>query len=170
MFTRMKIGGSIVVAILAVAALEGGLPLMSTAQDAAEVPEEIRAVIDARHKAFREKDIDALMEFYSDDAIVLGIGEGELWVGKDEIRAAHMEMFKSFDREVAKVKWSKWSVSNSKDVAWGSYLFDITSTNDDDSYTFQLNFSTVLVKEEAGWRVASIHYSNEVGESLAEDE
>ena len=143
---------------------------MSAAQDVAGVKEEIKTLIDARNKAFREKDIDALMEFYSDDAVVMGIGEGELWVGKDEIRAAHAEMFKSFDREISEVKWSKWGINDSKDVAWASYLLDVTSTNADSTYSFQLNFSVVVVKKAEGWRIASIHYSNEVGASLADNE
>ena len=36
-------------------------------------------------------------------------------------------------------------------MAWGSALLDISSTNEDISYDFQLNISAVLVKGEDGW-------------------
>ena len=137
--------------------------MTSAAQEKPEVVEEIRGVLDIRNEAFRQKDIDALMATYSDDAVVLGVGEGELWVGKEEIRGAHIEMFKSFDQETAEKKWSKWGLNDSKDTAWSSNLLDVTSTKDGVSYTFHLNLSAVLVKEGDSWRIASIHFSNVIG-------
>jgi uncharacterized protein (TIGR02246 family) len=134
------------------------------------VHEEIMQLLHAREKAFDTQDLDALMATYvpDDKTAVMGTGPGELWVGLDEIRTAHAEMFKAFDKEARKVNWFQAQVSG--DVAWAMATMDVTNTIGDEEFTFALNMSTVFKKHKGKWLVSALHGSNLTGPQPEEGE
>jgi hypothetical protein len=90
-----------------------------------KVIEEIRATLAQHDKALGEKNLDALMDTYINDAetVALGTSNGELWVGPENIRNAYTEIFKDYDPNTLDVncdwktgqhlrrrvpRWSSW--------------------------------------------------------------
>lgn len=73
-----------------------------------------KEVVQAFHRAFVTRDIEALMDLYEDDAVNHQVAEAPLR-GKDAIRKSHEEFFRAFPGETTQVlnlfedgEWGIW--------------------------------------------------------------
>lgn len=119
---------------------------------------EIKGFVLKYREAFKEKDIDAVMAMYADDAVLMGTGPGERFVGKEEIKNAYIEYFKTFDKEEYTMTWSK--VGKQGDVVWATGMTQFTSYYKNKKNEFALNWTTVLVKQDGAWKIVHRHISN----------
>jgi uncharacterized protein (TIGR02246 family) len=124
---------------------------------------EVFAVIEEYNQALGRKDVDACMAVFvpGPDTMVMGTGPGETWRGPEEIRDAHVNFFKGFDKETTEPVWRHVHVLG--DVAWvaaQSYHVDHLKG---EKREFIMNVSGVFQKMDGKWRIAMIHASNVTG-------
>jgi uncharacterized protein (TIGR02246 family) len=120
-------------------------------------------VVDAMQtysKAVRGKDIDTVMAIFApaDDAVALGTGPGERWIGEEAIRMAHLQFFETFEKESGETTWRHIRVEG--DMAWGSSMSHSVNYYANVKNEFSLNNSFVLKKYEGEWRIVLLHFSN----------
>jgi len=123
-----------------------------------ETKAEIRAFLDQYREAFKLKNADAVMAMYAPDAVLMGTGPGELYDGADAIRKAHIEFFKSFDKEARTIDWIK--VGTKDDVAWIAASVKFTSYLKDKKVEFLIHSTSVLEKRDGKWLIIVRHISN----------
>jgi uncharacterized protein (TIGR02246 family) len=158
MTRRLGIGAVVVVAVAAIlVAQQTPRPAPSEATRA-----ELQAVVEAYSKALAQKDLEGCMAAYGGaDAVMLGTGPGERWLGDEEIRTAHREFFKTFDTETSKATWKVGFVNG--DVAWGARMSMVTDYLKNVKKEFALNMSFVLEKRDGKWKIVLLHFSNLTG-------
>jgi len=132
--------------------------LSVAAEKDAAIEKEIKDFIQKYQQAFQAKDLDAIMTMYTEDAVLLGIGPGERYVGEEEIRGAYIEYFKAFDKEEWTLTWHKFD--NLGDVVWASGMSNINTYFKNKKGEFALNWSLVLVKKDSAWKFVQRHISN----------
>ena len=109
--------------------------------------------------AFEAKDIEGVMKVFADgeNTIMMGTGENETWVGKENIRTAHNGFFANIKKETSERKLLASQVNGN--LAWlDGYTINKQAT-DSGEQTFQLNLSIVMEKQGADWRIISLHFS-----------
>ncbi len=127
-----------------------------------ETKAEFKAFLDQYRKAFSAKDADAVVAMYAPDAVLMGTGPGELYEGTDAIRNAHIEFFKSFDKEERTIEWMK--VGTEGKVAWVVASMKFTSYMKDKKAEFLIHATTVLEKRDGKWLIIVRHISNLVSD------
>ena len=120
--------------------------------------QEIKDFVQKYTEAFQAKDLDAIMAMYAEDAVLLGTGPGERFVGMEEIKGAYIEYFKAFDKEEATLTWYK--AGSHGDVVWASGMSHVNTYMKNQKREFALNWSLVLVKLDGTWKFAQRHISN----------
>ena len=126
-----------------------------------EAGDEVRAALEAYMQAFKDKDVAAAVAVFADDAVLLGTGPGERWVGTEEITEAHEVMLNSYDKETSNRTWAKWDING--DVAWGTSQTEVVNYYKNEKNEFFLNISAVVEKQSDGWTIVSLHVSNVTG-------
>ena len=134
----------------------GNLPV--AAEKDAVLEKEIKDFVQKYHQAFQAKDIDAIMAMYAKDAVLMGTGPGERFVGQEEIRGAYNEYFKAFDKEESTLTWYK--ADNRGDVVWAAGMSHINTYFKNKKSEFALNWTLVLVKQDGTWKFVQRHISN----------
>jgi uncharacterized protein (TIGR02246 family) len=165
MGTLWKLTGLVVVLAIAVLAIPllARQEVVQAAQPSDELTAELKAVREARIAAFKARDVDAVMKTFSTspDTVFMGTGPGELWVGPEEIRQAHEEIFKAYDDETAETTWATVNVNG--DVAWVMATLDVNNKAGEKEKSFQINQSIVAEKQDGKWVIVALHYSNLTG-------
>jgi len=122
---------------------------------------EVKAVLEQHNKAFKAQDLKGVMTTYSRDpnAVLMGTGPGEAYVGDEAIGAAYDQLFNRFDANTLSFK-AEWIAAGSKgNMAW----FAVTTTMDGmvnkEKQERAFNMSGTLVKEKGKWRILSLHFS-----------
>jgi uncharacterized protein (TIGR02246 family) len=135
----------------------------AAASEAAQTKEDIAAVLAAYTKAFEAKDIDDVMACFadSDQAVVMGTGTGEIWIGKESIRSAHMAFMASAEKERSTSTLCGSGVEGG--TAWLAGYLELVQTLETGQFTTQLNLSMVLTRQEGEWRIICMHFSNLLG-------
>jgi uncharacterized protein (TIGR02246 family) len=124
----------------------------------ADTEKEIMEFVQKYRQAFEQKDVDEVMAMYAADAVLMGTGPGERFVGAEEIRAAHLELFKSFDKEESTLTWHQAGTQG--DVVWIAGMTHINGYIKNNKKEFALNWTMVLIKEEGTWKFVQRHISN----------
>ena len=94
----------IMVALVFVVSFAG---ISLAAETDVDTDKELMEFVQKYRQAFEQKDIDGVMAMYAKDAVLMGTGPGERFVGAEEIRNAHVELFKTFDKEESTLTWHK---------------------------------------------------------------
>ena len=123
---------------------------------------EIEQMLNSYSQAFNNKDVNAVMGFYAPDAVLMGTGPGERYDGTEEIRAAHLQFFGSYDKVTTERTWLKTWVKG--DAAWAMTMAHFTSYNKNVKNEFAINTSVVFEKRNGKWVFVSHHFSNLVRE------
>ncbi len=120
---------------------------------------EIKALIEKHSEAFGAKDMEAVMAMYAQDAILIGTTPMQRWVGAKAIKKAHTEFFKSFDKEVIHVTWTK--IRTEGDTAWFAANCSVESAYRGWRDEYPINWSAVLTKKNGKWLFRLAHFSSE---------
>ena len=149
------------------------------AQESPETPvedpihDELRALREKAVKAFKDKDIDSLLECLHRDVVVT-LQNAEVCEGHEEVRAFHVRMSEGEDRSVQSqetdFKVDDLSIIYGEDaaVARGSIQDDFKLTAGLE-FQLQSRWSATLVKEDDKWLVASFHASTNMFENGVSD-
>ena len=121
----------------------------------------VKAAIQKHAQAFDSKSAVDTAAFYADNAVIMGTGEGELYVGKEAIANALSQFFNSFDKETREVTFHEVHVNG--DTAWTMSNITFTTTAKDKKSKYQLNISRVLTKKDGNWLCVAEHFSHLVG-------
>jgi len=129
-------------------------------QTGSEVAPEIKGLLKTHEEAFRNKDMQGIMDLYAPgpETVLLGTGPGERWTGEEEIKDAYMHFFENFDTSESKLTWL--SADSRGDVAWLSAMVRYTYYLKNEKTEFGINLSAVLEKTDGKWRFVALHFSN----------
>lgn len=119
---------------------------------------EINEFVQKYQQAFQEKNIDAIMAMYSEDAVLLGTGPGERYVGQEEIKDAYQHYFSAFDKEEGTLTWRR--AGHQGDVVWVAGMSHMTTYFKNEKTEFALNWTLVLAKKDGAWKAVQRHISN----------
>lgn len=119
---------------------------------------EIMEFVQNYQQAFQKKDIDGVVAMYAKDAVLMGTGPGERYVGPEEIRNAYMEYFKTSDKEVYNNTWNK--LGKHGDVLWVAGMTHVSAYLKNKKNEFAINWTVVLSKQDGAWKVVQHHISN----------
>ena len=121
------------------------------------VKAELTQMLSSYSEAFNKKDVDAVMAFYTPDAVLMGTGPGERYDGPEGIREAYLQFVQSYDKQTSERTWLKvWA---NGDVAWGMTMVQYTTYNKNVKSEFAVNNSVVLEKRNGKWLFVSHHFS-----------
>jgi uncharacterized protein (TIGR02246 family) len=128
-----------------------------------KVATEIQEALKAYVAALSNKDLKGCLDAFAPGpaTVLMGTGPGEVWVGRDEIKAAHLEFFKTFTKQESKSNWTI-SAADGK-VAWGAAEVAVSQKRGDARNHFILHCSMVLKKTEGKWLIAMWHFSHLTG-------
>jgi uncharacterized protein (TIGR02246 family) len=124
---------------------------------------EVVAAVEEYNHAVARRDIEKVMAAFvpGPETMVLGTGKGESWRGGEEIREAHLNFFKGFDKERAEPVWRHISVAG--DVAWLASLSHFVDEREAKKNEFFMNISAVFQKKDGRWLITLLHISNPTG-------
>ena len=139
--------------------------LLSALSFAGELDDNAKGEIETFFKTYMEtfvsKDVEAAVNLFAQDAVLMGSGPGERWVGQEEITAAHRGFYSVFDTEESTYTWGELKGGN--DVAWLAAMFFVTDYWKNEKNEYALNLSGTIVKEENNWKFSILHFSNLTG-------
>lgn len=124
----------------------------------AKTEKEVVEFVKKYRQEFEQRNIDAVMAMYAEDAVLMGTGSGERWVGPEEIRNAYLEIFKTFDKEESTLTWHKEGEKG--DVVWVAGMTHVNGYVKNEKREFALNWTMVLVKQDGTWKFVQRHISN----------
>lgn len=139
------------------------LALPVAAKDNEDSVASLRALLKAHDKAFTAQDLDGVMATFHPDAVVMGTGHGELWIGHDELKIAYEQMFKDFDKGKQSIEslWHDGGVG--PEGAWLMSLCNVKTSKGKDSNEFGINISMTCVHKDGKWLIRALHVSNPTG-------
>jgi uncharacterized protein (TIGR02246 family) len=139
----------------------------ATGKSDAKVVEEVRVLLVKHDKALNDQNLDAVLSTFSTNpkTVVLGTGQGERFVGRDEIRQAYTEIFKDYDKGtlVSPCDWKSGEADESGKMAWLAATCQATDSQKGVKREYVLNVSATVVKQDGGWRFVMLHMSNMTG-------
>lgn len=127
--------------------------------------EEIRQVLAAHDKALNDKNIEAVMNTFSTDAnaVMMGTGAKERWMGPKEIRAAYTEIFKDYDHGTLLTDCAGWKTGGADEagaMAWLAATCYAQDSLQGRKRDYTLNVSGTVTKQNGQWRFVVLHMSN----------
>jgi uncharacterized protein (TIGR02246 family) len=135
--------------------------------EASENPEvePIRALLKAHDEAFTNHDLDGVLACLTEKAAIMGTGPGEIWSGPDEIKVAYEHFFQGFDQGKQKYEYQFKIGGVSSDMGWLMTSGNITGQKAANEFTYPINLSLTVAKNEGKWRIAAMHFSTLTGAS-----
>lgn len=137
------------------------------------IESEVMGMLKSYAKAYADKDIDAMMDLFSNDPHIVAIGTGtDEWVhGPDELKEGFKRDFSQADN--IQVKFEKVTIQSVGNVAWLSALMNMYAIISGKEVLLSGRLSMVLEKKENKWLFRHLHFSlpaneQEVGHSFPE--
>lgn len=126
-----------------------------------KTPAEIKEVFAQLDQAINEHNLTGVMATYapSGPIVLLGTGEGERWVGKEEIRAAYEELFKYFDPGTQETRCTWMMQEIEGNLAWLASMCRITDFLKNQKREYGINLTTILEKVDGRWYLRVVHAS-----------
>jgi uncharacterized protein (TIGR02246 family) len=122
---------------------------------------DVKALIERHFNALNAHDLKGVMETYaaSPDAVLMGTGPGEVYLGDEAIGGAYAQFFTRFDPNTLSFSYD-WILTASRgNFAWFAVTTTITGTVKNEKRERVLNMSGTLEKVKGKWRVVSVHFS-----------
>ena len=137
----------------------------SNAADAAENPEleAVRALLKAHDTAMTNHDLDGVLATLSDKATIMGTGPGELWSTQEDIKVAYEHFFGDFDKGQQDFAYESKTGALGTDMGWMMASGEVAGKKGDTAIAFPLNVSLTVVKVDAAWKIAAMHFSTLTG-------
>lgn len=143
---------SLSVAAVALLLVSACAPAPDTAKDEADVI----ATLESFYGAMKTPDPAAAMAVIADDAVFL---EGGRLETRAEYEKDHLPADIEFEAQVTG-KREPWRITVRDDTAWAIAMTDYDGTFNGGPVAFTGAQLAVLTREDAGWRIRSIHWSS----------
>jgi uncharacterized protein (TIGR02246 family) len=126
-----------------------------------KVNADIKALVEQHNKAFNAQDLKGVMDLYSSDpnAVLMGTGPGESYVGDEAIGGAYDQFFSRFDANTLTFKYDWVAVGSRGTVAWFAVTTTIEGVVKNEKKERVFNMSGVLENVKGKWRMVSLHFS-----------
>jgi uncharacterized protein (TIGR02246 family) len=128
----------------------------------------ILKALEDHEAAFQKKDLAGVMKFFAPegDTVLMGIGGGEIYVGKEAIENAYKQFFKGFESETEKFGWTKIEVKGN--MGWFMVTSDVAAVcapagPAGGKRDFDMNLSGVMEKRDGKWQCVAMHFSHVTG-------
>lgn len=121
----------------------------------------VNTVLEQHNQAFNAHDLKGVMTLYSSDsnAVLMGTGPGEAYVGEEGISGAYNQFFSRFKPETLSFKYD-WVTAGSKgNFAWFAVTTTMSGMVNNVQQERAFNMSGLLQKEKGKWRIVSMHFS-----------
>src|SRR5688572_12600641 len=125
-------------------------------QDTAKDEADVRTTLESFYGAMKNADNAKAMALIADGAMFV---EGGRLETRDEYEKNHLPADISFEKQVTG-KRGPWSISFRDDTAWAIATTDYDGIFDGAPVNFTSAQLAVLTREDAGWRIRSIHWSS----------
>jgi uncharacterized protein (TIGR02246 family) len=161
---------AIIAGVTAAAAIT--MPAVSNAQaspPANPEVEPIRDLLRAHDEAFTNQDLDGVMACFAAKAAIMGTGPGEIWSGPDEIKTAYQHFFEGFDKGQQKFEYQFRIGGLKPEMGWMMTSGNVTGKKDGKDFSFPVNISLTVSKNDQKWLIAAMHFSTLTGGPEAGD-
>ncbi|MDS4040622.1 MAG: nuclear transport factor 2 family protein [Candidatus Competibacter sp.] len=133
---------------------------------------EIKEVFARLDRAINEHNLAGVMTAYApgDNIVLLGTGEGERWVGGQEIQTAYAEFFKYFDPGTQETRCT-WAMQDIKgNFSWMASMCRVTDFLKNRKREYGINVTAVLEKLDGKWYFRVVHVSTSDSSEECPDE
>jgi uncharacterized protein (TIGR02246 family) len=127
--------------------------------------DQVRALLQAHNEAFSNHDMGGVLACFTEEAAIMGSGPGEIWSGPDEIKAAYQHFFTIFDKGSQKFEHQFRIGGLTSEMGWTMTAGDVTAKNEGKDFSFPLNLSLTVAKNEGKWLIAAMHFSTLTSDS-----
>jgi uncharacterized protein (TIGR02246 family) len=134
-----------------------------SAQEANPELEQVRALLRAHDDAFTNHDMEGVLASYTEKAAIMGSGPGEIWSGPDEMKAAYEHFFEIFDKGEQKFEYQFRIGKLASDMGWMMTAGNVNGKKEGKEFSFPLNLSLTVEKNEGKWLIAAMHFSTLTG-------
>jgi uncharacterized protein (TIGR02246 family) len=134
-----------------------------SAQEANPELEQVRALLQAHDDAFTNHDMEGVLASYTEKAAIMGSGPGEIWSGPDEMKAAYEHFFEIFDKGEQKFEYQFRIGKLASDMGWMMTAGNVNGKKEGKEFSFPLNLSLTVEKNEGKWLIAAMHFSTLTG-------
>lgn len=122
----------------------------------ADPADEVSAVVDRWATAFNANDVDALVNLYAPDAILVGSTGLTRHAGRDAIRGYFARLAHSGDKVVIE---DRKIVSLGDNIAYATGFYEFSAMREGDLKKSKAGFSMIFVKHGNDWLIAHHHSS-----------
>jgi uncharacterized protein (TIGR02246 family) len=122
----------------------------------ADPADEVSAVVDRWATAFNANDVDALVDLYTPDAILVGSTGLARHAGRDAIRGYFARLANSGDKVVIE---DRKIVSLGDNIAYATGFYEFSAMREGDLKKSKAGFSMIFVKQGNDWLIAHHHSS-----------
>jgi uncharacterized protein (TIGR02246 family) len=121
---------------------------------------EIDALLSEHDRALVSQDLAGVLNIFADDAILMGTGPGEEWVGKDAIADAYRHFFADYDAGSMAINCTWQTTGSNGELAWLAAMCWFTDYLKNEKREFAINLSAVAENQGGVWRFRAYHFSN----------
>lgn len=125
-------------------------------QDTAKDEADVRTTLESFYAAMKNAENSVAMALVADGAVFV---EGGRLETRDEYEKNHLPADISFEKQVTG-KRGPWQITFRDDTAWAIATTDYDGIFDGAPVAFTSAQLAVLTREDAGWRIRSIHWSS----------
>jgi ketosteroid isomerase-like protein len=125
---------------------------------------DLKALFDQHNKAFSAQDVDAVMTLYSAEpkTILMGTGEGELYIGQEGIRGAYNSFCAGFEKGTLQISYSGLTAACKGDTGFFMAMTRAEARNQaGETHEFGINWSGVVMREGDAWKLRAVHFSQQ---------
>ena len=132
------------------------LSLSACGRDTAQDEADVRTTLESFYAAMKNAENSVAMALVADGAVFV---EGGRLETRDEYEKNHLPADISFEKQVTG-KRGPWQITFRDDTAWAIATTDYDGIFDGAPVNFTSAQLAVLTREDAGWRIRSIHWSS----------
>jgi uncharacterized protein (TIGR02246 family) len=156
---------AMIAGIALAAASVAAVPSAAAESAQEENPEldQVRTLLRAHDEAFTNHDMEGVLASYTEKAAIMGSGPGEIWSGPDEIKAAYQHFFEIFDKGEQKFEYQFRIGKLGSEMGWMMTAGNVNGKKEGKEFTFPLNLSLTVEKNEGKWLITAMHFSTLTG-------
>lgn len=125
--------------------------------------EQIHALLKAHDDATTNHDLPGVMACLAENAAVMGTGPGEIWSGPTEIKDAYQHFFEGYDKGQQDFEYHSKVGDLGMGMGWLMATGNIHGKKDGRDFSYPLNVSLTVSKQDGKWKIASMHFSTLTG-------
>jgi ketosteroid isomerase-like protein len=126
-------------------------------------------MIQQHDEALNQQNLDELMALYAPRPrpVLLDVGRGERYHGRDEIRTAYASFFEDFDKGTLSRQcyWKDGDVSGN--TAWAAAKCKFTDSRAKATREYEINLSASLQRSKERWQFTMLHLSQRLRRKIS---